>query len=391
MRRAGVFLAHVVCAVLPVCGCAPDEPFGREDVDERVRELKALGQRGADAVPALLAALSDSDARIRHAAAVALTYADPTQSGGVHALARGLDSEDWYTRWEACLALKRIGPPARAAVPRLREALCDPESGIGREAALALVRIAPGDVEVADALLRVVQDDRPADRSAVIYALRKINVPVPKKAKAPPGPSRTRVESDRRAALAARRQRMRAESEGHYYNGEYDDHYVDGYDESETGAEAGLGYRTPLVETTADRLRARRSRVSEVLVATRAGDLAAILRKEIDAYFGFVPTGFAPREREVYRALRAQLERGLLPAATVRALGDAVWRPSTFGHALLTYGDVEARAFAATLLGHIEFDYYRATEALRRAGRDPAPTVRAAVRAARKRIEARRH
>jgi hypothetical protein len=374
MRRAGTVLAHVIGAALLVHGCARDEPV---DVGERVRELKALGPRGAEAVPILLEALSDRDARVRHAAAVALTYADPTQTDGVHVLAAGLESEDWYTRWESCLALKRIGPPARAAVQRLRKALCNPESGIVRESALALVHIAPNDVEVADTLLRVLRDERTVDRSALTWALRRISVPVPATATAEHDTGSDRAE-------------VRAAGKGHYYNGEYDDHYDPAYDEAEAEVEPWLDDGLPQFDSAADRLASLRSRMCWILHEAGARDLAAILREQPDAFFGFLPAGFAPREREVYRKLRAQLERDLLPAATVRALGEAVWQPRHFGSAILEYGDAEARAFAAALLGHVEFDYFRAKEALRRAGLDPAPIVRAAARAARARIEARR-
>jgi hypothetical protein len=364
MRRAGILAAHLLGAALLVHGCAPDEPV---DVDARVRELRVMGARGPEAVPDLLPSLRDRDARVRHAAAVALSHADPTHRGGVAVLVNGLDSEDWYTRWEACLALQRIGPPARAALPKLIGKLCDAESDISRESALALLSIAPEDAEVADALLMAMDSKRRVDKSAVRYALRKIGVPAPSE---PP---------------------HRRHGQGHYYQGEYDDHYEDTCGEAETdadaepAAESGLDFLGANLDE--DALRRRRRQVHAALLATGAGDLARILRKRHDAVFGVLPAGFAPREREVYRKLRARLERGALDAKTVQALGEAVWRPKEYGHALLRYGGAEARAFAAALLGHIKFDYYRACEALRRAGRDTAPEVRAAAKAARERIE----
>lgn len=266
-------------------------------------------------------------------------------------LVSGLDSEDWYTRWEACLALKRIGPGARAAVAKLVGKLCDRKSDISREAALALLQIAPEDPDVADALLKALDSKYPVDRSAVRYALREIGVPAPSE------PPRRRDHSQ-------------------------DEDEV----EEETAVGTGSGWLTPSVTRAA--LEEQRKRMLQALLEAGAGELGRILRRRHDDYFGFLPAGHTPREREVYRLLRGRLERSALDAQTVRALGEAVWRPREVGHALLKYGGAEARAFAAALLGDIEFDYYRACEALRRAGLDPAEEVRAAARAARERIDA---
>jgi HEAT repeat protein len=81
------------------------------DAVSRRRAVGALGDLGADAVPA------------------------------VPALAQALVDENPFVRQEAAEALGGIGPGAAAAVPALIEALDDPDPGVRKSAAAALAAI----------------------------------------------------------------------------------------------------------------------------------------------------------------------------------------------------------------------------------------------------------
>jgi HEAT repeat protein len=81
------------------------------DAVSRRRAVGALGDLGADAVPA------------------------------APALAQALVDENPFVRQEAAEALGGIGPGAAAAVPALIEALDDPDPGVRKSAAAALAAI----------------------------------------------------------------------------------------------------------------------------------------------------------------------------------------------------------------------------------------------------------
>ena len=76
-------------------------------------------------LPALVAALADSDARVRALAAQAVGAVGPEASLVVPALVALLESGDEESRNSACIGLTGIGPSAREALPALRKALSD--------------------------------------------------------------------------------------------------------------------------------------------------------------------------------------------------------------------------------------------------------------------------
>jgi HEAT repeat protein len=92
-------------------------------------------------LPALMAALEDSDNDVRAWAAQAIgeTGADGAQA--VPALIRLLTNLDEGSRNNACMALGGIGPGAKEALPALRRALTDSSADVRRSAQRAIDRI----------------------------------------------------------------------------------------------------------------------------------------------------------------------------------------------------------------------------------------------------------
>jgi hypothetical protein len=93
------------------------------------------------ALPALVAALGDSDPSVRAWAAQAIGGPGANAADAVPALIELLQSGDEGSRNSACLALGQIGPSAKAALPALRAALSDPSQDVRRFAARAIQQI----------------------------------------------------------------------------------------------------------------------------------------------------------------------------------------------------------------------------------------------------------
>ena len=107
------------------------------DPDPAVRTRGAFGlSRTPDpaAVPDLADRLTDADAGVRQAAAVALTELGPDAADAVPALTTALADDEWAVRRQSALALGAIGPAAKSAVPALGKLDRDP-SGLVRKAA----------------------------------------------------------------------------------------------------------------------------------------------------------------------------------------------------------------------------------------------------------------
>lgn len=105
---------------------------------DRLRAAKNLGRLGwlaRDALPALLAAADDDDARVREAAAQAVGQMGPE---ALPALSGLLTHSDKYVRRHAVWALGKLGPLARACLADLCDALRDPDPRTASGAAQAL-------------------------------------------------------------------------------------------------------------------------------------------------------------------------------------------------------------------------------------------------------------
>lgn len=82
----------------------------------------AIDHKAQSALRPLIAALKDSDKKVRRYAASALGYLGPDAAP---ALAKALKDSDWGVRVDACGALRHIGTKGTAAIPALIEALND--------------------------------------------------------------------------------------------------------------------------------------------------------------------------------------------------------------------------------------------------------------------------
>jgi HEAT repeat protein len=105
---------------------------------DRVRAAKDLGRLGwlaRDAMPALVAALKDDDAKVREAAAQAVGQMGPD---ALPALTAMLGHSDKYVRRNAVWALGKLGAAARAALRDLCQTLKDSDPRTASGAAQAL-------------------------------------------------------------------------------------------------------------------------------------------------------------------------------------------------------------------------------------------------------------
>ena len=90
---------------------------------------------------AMIAALEDSDARVRALAAQAIGTLGSEAAAAVPALISLLGSADEGSRNSACIGLRGVGPAAKEALPALRKALSDPSADVRHFAGLAIAAI----------------------------------------------------------------------------------------------------------------------------------------------------------------------------------------------------------------------------------------------------------
>ena len=95
------------------------------------------------ALPALTAALQDSEPNVRSWSAQALGEMGPNAESAVPELIILLSNPDEGSRNSACIALRGIGPAAKMALPALRNSLSDQSKDVRRFAELAIKSIQP--------------------------------------------------------------------------------------------------------------------------------------------------------------------------------------------------------------------------------------------------------
>ncbi len=117
----------------------------------------ALGEAGAAAVPELIKAMADNNAR--YWACIALANIGPSAAPAVEALGKTLGSDEAEVRMQAIVALAEIGAAARPIAPQISKLLeNDPWDAVRYAAAYALGTI--GDKAAGQpALVRVLSDD----------------------------------------------------------------------------------------------------------------------------------------------------------------------------------------------------------------------------------------
>jgi HEAT repeat protein len=147
------------------------------DSDRFVRwaSARTLGKIGApsanSAVPALAVLLSDQDLDVCLAAATALDRIGPAAREAVPALTRRVRATDAEMRVAAMRSLSAIGTESRPAIPAMIQALSDPETRVRREAALVLGRFGSQAADAEPALRHAMSDPEPEVREAASEAI----------------------------------------------------------------------------------------------------------------------------------------------------------------------------------------------------------------------------
>ena len=116
-----------------------ENPFSSERL-HAIHELGTMGTLARPAVPALIEASKNNNAKIRQSSLEALGQIGPAAAEAVPALAAAIHDHHRDVRRSAANALARIGPPAGEAVPALVATLNDPNETVRRSAADALGR-----------------------------------------------------------------------------------------------------------------------------------------------------------------------------------------------------------------------------------------------------------
>ncbi len=176
-ERVEVVLMHLGPAAVPALRDALTEEASGEAA---AHILGLIGPRAADAVPDLITVLNRRQAPTawRSQAVFALGRIGPSpfppppgggRGGAVPALIAALTDSKMEVRGRAVEALGLIGPPSREAVPALAGALKDDEAIVAIKACQALSFI--GDADAAPALLAAFQDKRPEVAIAASQAL----------------------------------------------------------------------------------------------------------------------------------------------------------------------------------------------------------------------------
>jgi HEAT repeat protein len=141
----------------------------RESVDRAVRKLVELGE---PAVPVLIPALRDPEAKVRTAAASALWGLGPQAKAAVPVLAEALADADDGVRVGVAMALESVGPEAAPAVPALARAVRDRDGNVRLWAAKALGHIGSPARPALAALAEAARID--STRAAAEDAIRAI-------------------------------------------------------------------------------------------------------------------------------------------------------------------------------------------------------------------------
>ena len=181
MIRHALIVAIVLLSAAPICTAQQ----GKLTVSELIVELKkgdksklgaleqleALGEKAAEAAPALVELLPDKNEDVRLAAAIVL---GKIGKPAVEPLVKALDSKDADVRFYAVWSLAFVGPNAKIAEPALLKAMSDPAAPVRRKAAYALGRIGADAQAVAPVLVAALADADMDVRDAAQGALPKL-------------------------------------------------------------------------------------------------------------------------------------------------------------------------------------------------------------------------
>jgi len=124
-------------------------------------------------IPALLAALKDSDPLVRRDAAEALGDFGKAAKSAVASLIQALDDPDWQAQTGAIGGLGRIGEQREVVLPMLVKKLHDQNRIVRRCAGFALGDL--GGQAAFEALLKATDDPDDSVREAVFQSLKRID------------------------------------------------------------------------------------------------------------------------------------------------------------------------------------------------------------------------
>src|SRR5262249_49310833 len=114
-----------------------------KDGDANVRNyaISALGQIGADRIPALVDLLKSKDVGVRQQTMQTLAQFGEKAKPAVPSLIENLKEKEQGLRWSAAYCLAQIGPEAKAALPALQQAAKDKDATVRPHAEDQLRRI----------------------------------------------------------------------------------------------------------------------------------------------------------------------------------------------------------------------------------------------------------
>ena len=149
--------------------------------DVRLRAIEMLGRLGPKAAPAagaLVGLLKSDDPVTCREALRAIGAIGPAARSGVPAITKALRDRDITVRYTACLALGKMGTAAASAKPSLEQQLVGKDTVIAMAAAWALARIDPEDGQASPKsvpqLIDALQDREPIARLEAATSLRSL-------------------------------------------------------------------------------------------------------------------------------------------------------------------------------------------------------------------------
>ncbi len=145
---------------------------------ESLFALGAVGAQAAKATDKIVSKLTDEDADVRSAACYALGKIGPGAQAALPALAKLMDSEDEFLQIASVWASLKISPADAQlqvkAVPRLIKALTDVRDHVRVEAAYTLGELGAVAQSATAALQKAQEDSNPAVREAASHALQQL-------------------------------------------------------------------------------------------------------------------------------------------------------------------------------------------------------------------------
>jgi HEAT repeat protein len=155
----------------PVADLVADLKKGDPEKLKAIKELEALGEKAAEAAPALVELLRGNNEDVRLQATIAL---GKIGNASAEPLAKALSDKDADVRFYAAWGLAFVGPPAKGTTGALVKALGDSSAQVRRKAAYALGRIDPDPEAVVAGLVGALGDADADVRQAAAEALPKM-------------------------------------------------------------------------------------------------------------------------------------------------------------------------------------------------------------------------